>query len=158
MVCLLKSLPVVDPTLEPGDRLLPTALLTVSDPTLLLLATAEHLPPVDTETLGEAMSVTSVVTRAVVMTVDMTVVGTIDQIVVATTVDMTVEDMTVDTIAAMIVAMAAGSVEDMTVVDMVVLALLQGGGPSTGTFVARDHDSNRLFFIYFSLKTIASNR
>lgn len=131
MACLLKSLLVVDPTLEPGDRLLPTALPTVSDPTLLLLVTAEHLPPADTETLGEAMNVTWVVTRAVAMTVDMTVVGTIDRIVVATTVDMTVEDMTVDTIAAMIVVMAADTVEDMTVVDMVVLALPQDGEPST---------------------------
>lgn len=146
MACLLKSLPVVDPTLEPGDRLLPTALPTVSDPTLLLLVTAEHLLPADTETLGEAMNVTWVVTRAVAMTVDMTVVGTIDRIVVATTVDMTVEDMTVDTIAAMIVVMAADTVEDMTVVDMVVLALPQDGEPSTGMFVPRDQDSKSPLF------------
>lgn len=122
---------MVDRTLEPGDRLLPTALPTVSDPTLLLLAIAEHPPPADTGTLGEAMNVIWVVTRAVAMTVDMTVVGTIDRIVVDTTVDMTVEDMTVDTIVVMIVAMAADTVVDMTVVDMVVLALLQGAELST---------------------------
>lgn len=80
------------------------------------------------------------------MTVDMTVVGTIDRIVVATTVDMTVEDMTVDTIAAMIVVMAADTVEDMTVVDMVVLALPQDGEPSTGMFVPRDQDSKSPLF------------
>jgi len=128
--CLLKSLLVVDLILEPGDRLLLTALLTVSGPTLLLPATAEHLPPADTETLVEGMSVTWVVIREVVMSVDMTVV-TIDRIVVVTTVDMTVEDMIVGTIAAMTVAMVVDIVEDMTVVDMVVLVLPQGGEPLT---------------------------
>lgn len=131
-VCPLKNLPVVDPTLEPGDRLLLTALLTVSDPTLLLPATAEHLPPADTEIPGEDMSVMWVATKVAVMTVDMIVVDMTVRIVVATIVDMTVEDTTVDTIVAMIVVMAVDTVEDMTVADMVVLALPQGGEPSTG--------------------------
>jgi hypothetical protein len=130
--CPLKNLPVVDLTLEPGDRLLLTALLTVSDPTLLLPATAEHLPPADIETLEEDMSVTWVATKVVAMTVDMTVVVTIVRIVVATIVDMIVEDTTVDTIVAMTAVMVVDTVVDMTVVAMAVLALPQGGEPSTG--------------------------
>jgi len=82
--------------------------------------------------IGETETGTTVqgLVTIVIMTGGMTAVMTGATIAI-TIVDMTVEDTTVDTIAAMIVVMAVDTVEDMTVADMVVLALPQGGEPST---------------------------